>query len=221
MNPARVIIVDDHAIFRLGLRRVCARDPAIAVVGEASNGLEAIHLRRACAPQIALLDIHMPVMDGIACARLLADEQPDLGIIMLTVMRDDAHIFDAIRAGARGYLLKDTDEKTLLAAVHAVANGGSLMDPSVAAQVIEAFHPDPGPDDAGEARERLSEIEIEILRLVAEGRGNPEIGASLGFSEKTVANRLTSIYRKLHINNRTQAALYALRKGWTSVKINL
>lgn len=219
MNKIRVLIVDDHAIFRLGLRRVCERDPQMVVIGEAANGLEAVRQRRTCTPDIALLDIHMPVMDGIVAARLLADEQPDLGILMLTVMRDDVHIFDAIRAGARGYLLKDSDEKALLAAIHAVAQGESMIDPTIAAQMIETFNAAPS-SESGEV-EQLSPVECEILRSLTEGLTNLEIALRLELSERTVANRLTSIYHKLHINNRTQAVMYALRRGWSSVNINL
>lgn len=221
MPAIRVLICDDHHIFRLGLVRACDSDERLKVVGEAENGQDAVEKARKLKPDVILMDVNMPVMDGIEATRYICMESPKVGVIMLTVIRDDEHIFEAIKAGARGYVLKDVDEGDLLNAIHAIARGEGLIDPVVAASVLAEFRRVSQPPSEEQAQEQLTPVEQEILRRLAEGIDNAEIALDLNISEKTVVNRLSTIYQKLHVNNRTQAALYALRKGWATVKINL
>jgi DNA-binding NarL/FixJ family response regulator len=221
MALIRVLVCDDHHIFRMGLVRACESDAKIQVMGQACNGQEAVEMARRLKPDIVLMDINMPVMDGIQAARLVGMEMPKTGVIMLTVIRDDEHIFEAIKAGARGYILKDVDEADLIAAIHAVHRGEGLIDSAIAARVLAEFRRVSQTPSEEQAMEQLTAVEMEILRRLAEGNDNGAIARELKISEKTVVNRLSTIYQKLHVNNRTQAALYALRKGWANVKINL
>lgn len=221
MAATRVLICDDHHIFRLGLVRACESDPALEVVGQAGNGQEAVEMARRLKPEVILMDINMPGMNGIEATGCICRESPKIGVIILTVIRDDEHIFEAIKAGARGYVLKDVEEVELLAAIHAVRRGEGLIDPLIAARVLDEFRRISQPPTEEQALEQLTPVEMDILRRLAEGIDNSVIAQDLGISEKTVVNRLSTIYQKLHVNNRTQAALYALRKGWATVKINL
>jgi two-component system, NarL family, response regulator LiaR len=213
MQPIRVMIADDHPVFRRGMRIVCQNQVDLEMVGEASNGQEALDMARRLKPDVILMDIHMPVMNGIQAAQQITSEQPETGIIILTVTRDDEHVFSAIKAGARGYLLKDSDETTLIQAIYAIQRGEALIDPNVAARVLDEFRRMSETQLQDEGLQQLSEVELQILRLLAQGKENSAIAQQLYLSEKTVVNRLSTIYQKLHVNNRTQAALYALRQG--------
>ncbi len=211
----KVLIVDDHPVFRHGLRMLLEAEPTIDFVGEANDGLQAIEMARQLHPDVILMDLHMARLDGIQAARRILADQPEIGIIMLTVAHSDEHVFAAIQVGIRGFLLKDSDEETLIRSIHAVAHGEALIDPIIATRVLKEFRrlnqvQNVGPD--------LAPLEIEILKLVGEGLENPEIGNRLNISEKTVINRLTVIYQKIGVTNRTQAALYALRKGLSSLQ---
>jgi DNA-binding NarL/FixJ family response regulator len=203
------------------LVRACDSDPELEVVGQAENGQEAVEMARRLKPDIVLMDINMPLLNGIQATRCISMEAPMIGVIMLTVIRDDEHIFEAIKSGARGYILKDVEEAELLQAIHAVQRGEGLIDPVIAARVLDEFRRVSQPSSEEQTLEQLTSIEMEILRRLAEGIDNSAIAQDLNISEKTVVNRLSTIYQKLHVNNRTQAALYALRKGWATVKINL
>ena len=210
----RILIVDDHRLFRLGLRQACeSAADEFEVVAEASNGKEGVDLCRQLRPDVVLMDISMPVMDGVQATRQISDENLAGGVIIVTVLRDDQHIFEAIKAGARGYLLKDIGETEIINAIRAVSQGEALIDSHVASLVLNEFRrlnqPRPFPEF-----EQLTEGEMDILILVAQGEDNPTIAQRLNLSEKTIVNRLTAIYQKLHVNNRTQAALHALRQGW-------
>ncbi len=217
MSRIRILIADDHCLFREGLRQICEIVGNFQVVAEASNGQEAVDLARQLQPDVILMDIQMPGMDGVQAARLLAEQVPQARVMMLTMYRQDHHIFEAIKAGARGYLLKDADGQTLIHAVKAVHRGEALIDPGMAAQVLAEFRRLSQTLPAAGGEETLTEGEMEVLSLVAEGEENRAIAERLSISESTVANRLREIYQKLHVNNRTQAALTALRRGWVEL----
>lgn len=210
MNRVRLLLADDHRMFRQGLRELLERKTAFEVVGEARTGREVLEKIDTLQPDIVLLDIQMPDLDGIAVARQLADSHPAIRVIMLTMHRQDQHLLDAIKAGVKGYLLKDADAEELLAVIQRVAQGESALDPALTAQVFAAVrHPPPLPNII----EALTERERDILRLLAGGHDNRAIAAQLYLSEKTVGNRLSEIFQKLNVTNRTQAALLAVHHG--------
>lgn len=215
MSPIRVLIADDHRLFRQGLRQICEKVGRLEVVGEAENGEEAVALARRLQPDVVLMDIRMPVMDGVEATRRITARVPSARIIILTMYRQDQYVFDAIKAGARGYLLKDIDEQELVDAVRAVHRGEALIDPGLATRLLEEFRrlSQSAPDV-----EELTPGEMDVLRLVAQGMDNKSIAGELSLSERTVTNRLSEIYQKLHVANRTQAALLALRRGWASLE---
>lgn len=217
-SPIRLLIADDHTMVRQGLSQICAAEADMQVVGQAADGQEACRLAAQLQPDVVVMDINMPVLDGVQATGQLTTASPNLGVIILTMYRQDQYVFEAIKAGARAYLLKDADSDELLRAIRAVAAGEALLDPAIALKMIEEFrrlqNDVSGPDQVTP----LIELEMNILRLVAQGLNNQEIGDRLGLSEKTVRNRLTVIFSKLHVNNRTQAALYILRRGLVNLK---
>lgn len=217
MSTIRVLIADDHRIVRQGLRHVCELADGLTVVGEAENGREAIKLAQQLHPDVILMDINMPILDGVQATSLIVEAEPSARVIILTMYRQDRYVFEAIKAGARGYLLKDIDEQDLIAAIRAVHQGDALINPSLAVKLLDEFRRLSQKSDAAEDTENLTQAEIEMLRLVAQGADNKAVAEQLALSERTVANRLSSIYEKLHVNNRTQAALVALRRGWASL----
>jgi DNA-binding NarL/FixJ family response regulator len=211
----KVLLADDQPLFREGLRVLLSAQPDLEVSGEASNGQEAVRLAASLRPAVVLMDVRMPVLDGVAATRRLHTEQPDCRVIMLTTFDDGEYVFEGLRAGAIGYLLKDATSEKLVEAIRAAARGESFLQPSVAAKVVAEFarlsdrisqHDQPLPDP-------LSEREMEILRLVAAGASNREIAATLFIAEGTVKNHLTSILGKLDARDRTQAALKAKELG--------
>ena len=215
MSRIQVLIADDHRLFREGLRQICEIVGGFEVVGEAENGREAIDLARQLEPDVVLMDIQMPVLDGVQATRFIAEQNPAVGVIILTMYRQDHYVFEALKAGARGYLLKDTDGRALVDAVRAVYRGEALIDPGTAAKVLDEFRR-LSQLVSGDS-ETLTEGEMDVLRLVAVGEENRTIAEQLSIAESTVANRLREIYQKLHVNNRTQAALAALRRGWVKL----
>ncbi len=215
MSTIRILIADDHPFFRQGLRRVCELHPDFEVVAEAGNGREAVEQAHTLQPDIILMDIQMPELDGIEATCLITARNPAARVIMLTVQREGRYFLDAIKAGARGYLLKDIAEQRLVEAVQAVCRGEVLgIDSPLAAQIMDEFRRFSQASNGNTEIEPLSEAEMAVLRLVAQGDENPEIADKLGLAERTVTNRLSGIYQKIHVNTRTQAALYALRQGW-------
>ena len=209
----RVLVADDHSLFRQGLRQLLEMEPDIEVVGEARDGLDVQVKTRECSPDIILMDINMPVTDGVVATKRILSENPNIGIIILTMYRQDQHVFEAIRAGARGYLLKDALAEDVVKAIRTVKQGESLIDPEMATKLLKEFRrladrvePEAGLSD-------LTPREIEILRLVAAGLSNKEIGARLFLAEKTVKNYLTLIFQKLQIADRVQAAVFAIQQG--------
>jgi len=210
----RVLIVDDHTIVRKGTRALLAEVDDIEVVSEAANGQEAIDQAEILHPDIILMDLVMPVMDGIEATRLITANQPDARIIALTSFAADDKVFPAIKAGALGYLLKHADPEELVDAIRRVYHGEASLHPSIARKVLhEVRHPSeqkPTPDP-------LTEREIEVLHLVAQGMSNQIIAEQLSIAEVTVRTHVGNILSKLHLANRVQAALYALREGYAEL----
>ncbi len=211
MTKIRVLLVDDQALFREGLRTLLSVWDDVEVVGEAANGAEAVTAAAQLKPDVILMDLRMPVLDGAAATRRICAQNPACRVIVLTTFDDDEHIFDGLRAGAVGYLLKDAPSAKLVEAIRTTARGESFLQPSVAAKVVAEFSrisqsPVSSPQSLIEP---LSERELEVLKLVGDGRSNKEIAASLFIAEGTVKNHLTNILGKLGVRGRTQAALKA------------
>jgi DNA-binding NarL/FixJ family response regulator len=212
MTRVRVLLVDDQALFREALATLLGTRDDLVVVGEAGNGDEALRRAAELAPDVVLMDLRMPVLDGIAATRRLRIDQPAARVIALTTFDDDEDVFAALRAGAVGYLLKDVSSARLVEAVLAAARGESVLQPSVAAKVVARFAQ--LPDAASAPRPQplvvpLSDRELDVLRLLAEGRSNREIAATLFLAEGTVKNHVTNVLAKLGARDRTQAALRA------------
>ena len=213
-QPIRVLIADDHAIVRKGIRALLATEPDIEVVGEAQNGKQAISEATKFQPDVILMDLVMPELDGIAAIRHIAANQEQVRILVLTSFATDDKIFPAIKAGALGYLLKDSGPQELVQAIRQVCRGESFLHPLVARKLLDELsqppaHP-PTPDP-------LTQREVEVLRLVAQGHSNQEIANELTISDATVRTHVSNILSKLHLASRTQAALYALREGLASL----
>ena len=215
MRPIKILLVDDQPLFREGLRTLLSVHPDFEVVGEASNGREAINLARSTGASVVLMDLQMPVLNGVAATRHLHDEQPDCRVIVLTTFDDDELVFDGLRAGAVGYLLKDAPSEKLAEAIRVAARGETFLQPSVAAKVVAEFArlSRKTSERSAADNEPLSERELEILRLIAKGDSNREIADALFLAEGTVKNYVTSILGKLHVRDRTQAAIKARDGG--------
>ena len=213
-DTIRILIADDHAIVRRGLRTLIASEPGMQVVGEAADGVEAVEQARALRPDVILMDIVMPRQSGLEAIVQIVAHDPQAHILVLTSFAEDDKVFPAIKAGARGYLLKDTSPEQLLQAIYAVHRGESSLHPTIALKVIrELNHPPSLPP----TEEPLTTREVQVLRLIAQGMTNLEIAETLVISERTVGNHVGNILAKLHLANRTQAALYALREGLASL----
>jgi DNA-binding NarL/FixJ family response regulator len=213
----RVLIVDDDALMRAGLRGVLSSDPAIEVVGEAGDGRDAAHRARLHAPDVVLMDVRMPDVDGIAATERVLAELPGTRVVILTTFEQDDYIFGALRAGASGFLLKRTRPEELIAAIHTVAAGDSLLSPSVTSRVIERMARQPGPDAAFDARvDELTPREVEVLELIARGLSNREIAAALIIEESTVKTHVKRILMKLGVRDRVQVVIFAYERGLTA-----
>ncbi len=202
----RVLIADDHAVVRQGLRMFLGLDPEIEVVGEASTGTQALRLAHELGPDVVLMDLLMPEMDGIEATARIRRELPDTEVIALTSVLEDSSVVGAVRAGAIGYLLKDTEAGELLRAIKAASAGQVQLSPKAAARLMREVR-------TPEALEELTERELEVLRLLAQGQSNKEIAYKLSIGEKTVKTHVSNILAKLNVSSRTQAALYAARMG--------
>jgi DNA-binding NarL/FixJ family response regulator len=214
MMPIRILLVDDQALFREGLRTLLSIQPGLEIVGEAGNGEEALRQAATLQPDVVLMDLQMPVLDGPAATRQLLSRQPGIKVIMLTTFDDDESVFEGLRAGAVGYLLKDTPSAKLVEAIQTAARGESFLAPSVAAKVVAEFaRLSPRPAGGEALTDPLSEREIEVLRRIATGASNREIAAGLVIAEGTVKNHITSILAKLGVTDRTEAAVKAKNLG--------
>jgi len=213
----KLILVDDQMLFREGLSTLLSVHDDIEVVGEAENGAEAIKLVAKLKPDVVLMDVRMPILDGVAATRKLHQDHPKSRVIMLTTFDDDEYVFEGLRAGAAGYLLKDVPSKKLVEAIRAAAKGESFLQPSVAAKVVAEFARMSGNTAVSHPQQPLidplSNRELEILNLVASGASNREIASSLFIAEGTVKNHVTNILGKLGVRDRTQAALKAKELG--------
>lgn len=208
-----VVLADDHQIFRQGLRQLLEAEEDIRVVGEAGDGLtlQEVVLRRQ--PDVVLMDLNMPELDGVTATRELLRRRPDLGVVVLTMHGDDGHLFRAIRAGARGYLSKTNDAERVATAIRVVAAGGSLIEPLLATRLLDEFRRLSEVVGVQDGFGDLSDGDLELLRLVATGLSNRQIAERLSFAESTVKNRLSALFSKIGVDDRTQAAVYALNHG--------
>ena len=213
-SPIRVLVVDDHLVVRAGIRTLLAPESELEIVGEASDGLRAVAETLRLQPDVILMDLVMPQMDGIAAIEQILASHPAARILVLTSYEAEDMIFPAIRAGALGYSLKDFGPAELVRAIQRVHRGESSLHPAIARKVLqELAHPPQQPPTA----EPLTEREVEVLRLIAHGESNQQIAARLGIGEATVSKHVSHILSKLHLASRTQAALYALREGLASL----
>jgi DNA-binding NarL/FixJ family response regulator len=206
----RVVVADDHPLFRDGLRTLTSLEDGLELVGEAENGADAVELARTLRPDVVVMDLHMPDLNGIEATGRIVEALPDVGVLVLTMFEDDDSVFAAMRAGARGYLLKGAGHDEVVRAIEAVARGEAIFGPSIAARVIEFFSrpaqpPRPFPE--------LTEREREILELIAQGRSNGDIAAHFVLSPKTVRNNVSSIFTKLRVADRAQAIVRAREAG--------
>ena len=210
-EPIRVLIVDDHAPFRAGLRALLTSVPDMEVAGEAENGDDAIREADKLQPDVILMDIQMPGMNGIEATRLIYQSSPHIGVIVLTMFEDDDSVFAAMRAGARGYLLKGADQAEILRALHSVGSGEALFGPGIARRLINFFNQ--VQPQAQNPFPELTEREREVLEMIARGSNNAEIASALTLSQKTVRNHVSNIFNKLQVADRAQAIIRARDAG--------
>lgn len=219
MNPIRVLLADDHRLFRQGVTAALAEHPEFQVVGEATDGLQAIVKARELTPDIVLMDISMPEMNGLEATRQIKAELPEVKIVILTIGEEDHTLFEAIKSGAQGYLLKDIEPQHLVKMLRSVFRGEAPISGIAAAKILTEFSRQAQEADAGDrSKTALTAREREVLGQVAGGATNKEIAAALGISPSTVKNHLQNILEKLHLENRVQAAAFALRRGSAPIR---
>ncbi len=209
----RVAIVDDQRLLTEGLGRIIEAQPEMEVVGMAHDGESGVQMSQELRPDVVLMDINMPVMDGVTATRKIRNLLPDTRVLILTVNSDDVHVFRGIKAGASGYLLKDCTPEDLSRAIKTVHAGDTIMAPEIARKMLLAFEE----ADSEPSAPQLTERELEVITALAHGRVNKQIARDLDISEKTVRNHISNIYKKLHVYDRTQAVLYAIREGLIDV----
>lgn len=212
MEPVRVLVVDDQELFRRGITMLLMADPGVEVVGEGHDGIEAVALAQATAPDVVLLDVRMPRRSGIEACREIKESVPSAKILMLTSSDEEADLYEAVKSGAAGYLLKDSSLEEVNTAVRVVAEGQSLISPSMATKLIQEFKQMARPERQQGPALRLTERELEVLRLVARGMNNREIAQELFISENTVKNHVRNILEKLQLHSRMEAVMYAVRE---------
>jgi len=210
MEPIKVLITDDHPVVREGLSAMLNKEPDIQVVGEAENGTEAIDKAKELQPDVVLMDLRMPEVDGVEAMRQIRAANPGIKFIVLTTYDNDEYIFKGIEAGARAYLLKDAPREELFKAIRAVYKGESLIEPAVAGKVLDRFAE---LSRQAQVVDALSEREVEVLKLMAKGAANKEIAAGLCISESTVKTHIQTIFQKLGVGDRTEAVTEAIKKG--------
>ena len=216
MGTLRIMLVDDSPLFRKGLSDLLAPCPDMEVVAEAGDGLEAVEKARELQPDLILMDIYMPKFSGLEATRLIKEEMPSVRIVMLTVSEDEQHLFETVKAGAEGFVLKNVEPDTLIQMIRGISKGEAPISPSMATKILAEFSQPRQTRAAGRtppATNRLTEREKEVLQLLTEGHGNKEIASLLGIAESTVKNRLRNIMDKLHVYNRIQAAIRAVQRG--------
>lgn len=210
----RILLADDHIVVRKGIRALLATETDIEVIGEAVDGQDAVENYRALKPDVLLLDLLMPTMNGVEVIQQLREEDPGVKILVLTSFAADDHVFPAIKAGAQGYLLKDTDPHDLIQAIHQVNRGESSLSPAIARKVLDELSQ---PPDKPLTLDPLTNREMEVLQVLAQGRSNQQISNALAISETTVRTHVSNILAKLQLASRTEAALYALKEGMASL----
>ena len=212
-DEPRVLLVDDHDLFRTGLRNLLEQEGGVQVAGEAPNGAEAVRLVRELAPDVVVMDLNMPSMSGVEATRHITALSPLTRVIVLTISEEDSDVLDAIVAGACGYLVKDSSIQELIRGIKSAAVGESLISPPIAAKIVQRMRAVTLDQGAETIRAELSDRELEVLRLIANGKDNSQIAEALHISPKTVKNHISNILMKLQIENRIQAAVYAVRSG--------
>lgn len=212
-EPIRVLVVDDQQLFRRGLTMLLAVESGLEVVGEAGDGVEGVTLAETAAPDVVLLDVRMPKKSGIEACLAIKQSVPSAKIIMLTVSDEEADLYEAVKSGASGYLLKDSSIEEVAQAIRVVADGQSLISPSMAIKLIDEFKQMSRPERESGPALRLTERELDVLRLVAQGHSNKEIAARLFISENTVKNHVRNMLEKLQLHSRMEAVMYAVREN--------
>jgi DNA-binding NarL/FixJ family response regulator len=216
MNKIRIVIADDHAIVRQGTRSLLERENDMEVVGEAGDGEEAVKIIEHLKPDVAILDIAMPKLNGIEVTKQIKPKQPSTAVLILTAYDDDVYVFKLLEAGAAGYLLKDVNSREVVDAVRAVYAGESVLHPVIARKVVSRFRPSSSDAAKEKPSLELSEREMEVLKLAAKGMSNSDIADALFINIRTVQGHLTSIFNKLSVGSRTEAIFQAVKRGWLS-----
>jgi len=213
LEPVRVLLVDDHTLFRKGVRMILEQMPDVEVAGEAATGEEAVAQAQDLVPDVILMDIKMSGINGIEATRQILKENPHIGIILVTMFDDPETVFSGMRAGARGYVLKEAPPEELRRAIDAAYHEEVILCPIIAKKVLQHFGQEPKPRQPDFPYEDLTQRELQVLQLAAEGLSNKEIAQRLVISEKTAKNHVSNIFAKLQVNDRTQAVIHALRRG--------
>ncbi|MBO8164274.1 MAG: response regulator transcription factor [Brevibacillus sp.] len=226
-----IVLIDDHKLFREGIKRILEMEPDMRVVGEGADGEDAVRLAEQCSPDVILMDINMPNVNGVSATESVMEASPRSRIIILSIHDDEGYVYRTLRSGASGYLLKEMEADDLVEAVRVVANGGAYIHPKVTGKLIEEFrrlsdqeeksdrpfYMDGGQNGSDKVIESLTRREREVLQLMAEGKSNRVIGESLFISEKTVKNHVSSILQKLDVQDRTQAVVISIKNGWVKL----
>jgi len=217
LSTIKILIADDHAVVREGTRQILEKEPDLEVVAEAGNGEEAVRLAGSVKPDVAIIDIAMPKLDGIEATKQIKALYPTMAVLILTAYDDDQFVFSLLEAGAAGYLLKSVRGSELVDAIRAVYSGESVLHPSIARKVLNRFVPVSGKPGKQDSSEILTEREIEVLKLATRGLSNQEIANELYLSLRTVQAHLSHIFNKLQVSSRTEAVVHALKEGWVSL----
>jgi NarL family two-component system response regulator LiaR len=214
LEKITILLADDHVLLRQGTRELLEREDDMKVVGEAGDGEEAARLAADLHPDVVIMDIAMPKMNGIEATRKIKEIYPDSAVLILSAYDDDQYVFAILEAGAAGYLLKDVPSQELVEAIRAVHAGESILHPTIARKIVNRFASPGDPSAAGVESDQLSEREMEVLKLAAEGMTNMEIANELALSVRTIQGHLSNIFSKMQVGSRTEAVIQALRKGW-------